>query len=35
MQIRSAADEYLTYLAVDRARSPETIRAYATDLDQA
>ena len=35
MQIRAAADEYLTYLAVDRARSQETIRAYATDLDRA
>jgi len=35
MQIRTAADEYLTYLAVDRARSKETIRAYATDLARA
>jgi integrase/recombinase XerD len=35
MEIRAAADEYLTYLAVDRARSKETIRAYATDLEQA
>jgi site-specific recombinase XerD len=35
MLIRGAVDEYLTYLAVDRARSPQTIRAYKTDLEQA
>jgi integrase/recombinase XerD len=35
MLIRTAADEYLTYLAVDRARSPQTIRAYVTDLERA
>ena len=35
MEIRSAIQEYLTYLAVDRARSRQTIRAYQTDLSQA
>ncbi|MGA7172181.1 MAG: tyrosine-type recombinase/integrase [Candidatus Dormiibacterota bacterium] len=35
MEIRAAVQEYLTYLAVDRARSGQTIRAYQTDLDQA
>lgn len=35
MEIRTAIQEYLTYLAVDRARSGQTIRAYQTDLDQA
>ncbi len=33
--MRAAIQEYLTYLAVDRARSGQTIRAYQTDLDQA
>lgn len=35
MEIRAAADEYLTYLSVDRARSPQTLRAYRTDLERA
>ncbi|MGH7643430.1 MAG: tyrosine-type recombinase/integrase [Candidatus Dormibacteria bacterium] len=35
MEIRAAIQEYLTYLAVDRARSDQTIRAYQTDLNQA
>ncbi len=32
MDLSRAVEEYLTYLAVDRARSPRTLRAYATDL---
>ncbi len=32
LSLDDAVEEYLTYLAVDRARSPQTIRAYATDL---
>lgn len=35
MELRQAIEEYLTYLAVDRARSGQTIRAYQTDLGQA
>ncbi|HEY6537972.1 MAG TPA: tyrosine-type recombinase/integrase [Candidatus Dormibacteraeota bacterium] len=35
MELRQAIEEYLTYLAVDRARSALTVRAYQTDLDQA
>ncbi|MHB1501282.1 MAG: tyrosine-type recombinase/integrase [Candidatus Dormibacteria bacterium] len=35
LALSDAADEYLTYLAVDRARSPQTTRAYATDLASA
>lgn len=35
MLLPAAADEYLTYLAVDRARSPQTLRAYAGDLNVA
>jgi len=35
VETRRATEEYLTYLAVDRARSPQTVRAYQTDLDQA
>ena len=35
MRIAQAADEYLTYLAVDRARSPQTLRAYGLDLQRA
>ncbi len=35
MDLRPAVDEYLTYLAVDRARSPQTLRAYTTDLERA
>jgi len=35
VEIRTAIQEYLTYLAVDRARSGQTIRAYQTDLDRA
>ena len=35
MRIAQAADEYLTYLAVDRARSPQTLRAYGLDLRRA
>jgi len=35
VEIRRATQEYLTYLAVDRARSGQTIRAYQIDLDQA
>lgn len=35
MEVHRAIQEYLTYLAVDRARSGQTIRAYQTDLDQA
>ena len=32
MELVRAQEEYLTYLAVDRARSPRTLRAYAGDL---
>ncbi|HUY61835.1 MAG TPA: tyrosine-type recombinase/integrase [Candidatus Dormibacteraeota bacterium] len=32
MELIAAVEEYLTYLAVDRARSAETVRAYHTDL---
>ncbi|MGH7611195.1 MAG: tyrosine-type recombinase/integrase, partial [Candidatus Dormibacteria bacterium] len=32
---RQAKEEYLTYLAVDRARSPQTTRAYDIDLERA
>ncbi len=35
MELARAVEEYLTYLAVDRARSPQTLRAYRTDLQQA
>ncbi|MGH7640348.1 MAG: tyrosine-type recombinase/integrase [Candidatus Dormibacteria bacterium] len=35
MELALAAQEYLTYLAVDRARSPQTIRAYQKDLQLA
>jgi len=35
VEIQASIQEYLTYLAVDRARSPQTIRAYQTDLEQA
>ncbi|HVD02817.1 MAG TPA: tyrosine-type recombinase/integrase [Candidatus Dormibacteraeota bacterium] len=35
LALRPAVDEYLTYLAVDRARSPQTLRAYTTDLERA
>jgi len=35
LAIQGAADEYLTYLAVDRARSPQTLRAYSADLQMA
>lgn len=32
MQIAAAIEEYLTYLAIDRARSRQTLRAYGSDL---
>ncbi|MGH7704727.1 MAG: tyrosine-type recombinase/integrase [Candidatus Dormibacteria bacterium] len=32
MELEAAVQEYLTYLSVDRARSPQTTRAYQTDL---
>lgn len=35
MLLQAATEEYLTYLAVDRARSPQTLRAYAGDLQVA
>lgn len=35
MELPTATEEYLTYLSVDRARSPQTVRAYRVDLDQA
>ncbi len=35
MRIPAATEEYLTYLAVDRARSRQTLRAYGVDLGQA
>ena len=35
LAIREASEEYLTYLAVDRARSPQTLRAYSADLQMA
>ncbi len=35
LTLAEGVDEYLTYLAVDRARSPQTIRAYSTDLASA
>ena len=35
LSLSEGVEEYLTYLAVDRARSPQTIRAYSTDLASA